>query len=52
MGDRWLKSGKHAVLHVPSVIIPEEYNYLINPLHPDAKKVKVKTALPLHLMKG
>jgi len=26
---------------VPSSIIPYEYNYLINPNHPDSKKIKV-----------
>lgn len=46
VGDHWLKSGKQALLQVPSVIIPEESNYLINPLHPDAKKIKVKKVLP------
>lgn len=38
-GDQWLKSMASAVLIVPSSIIPEEINYLINPLHPDAAKV-------------
>ena len=33
-----------AVLRVPSVIVPEEYNVLINPLHPDSKAITaVKT---------
>jgi hypothetical protein len=26
---------------VPSAIIPEEFNYLINPNHKDAKRIKV-----------
>lgn len=34
-GDAWLRSGASAVLQVPSAIIPEEYNILINPKHPD-----------------
>jgi RES domain-containing protein len=35
IGDEWLKSGRTAVLIVPSAIIPQEYNYLLNPEHPD-----------------
>ena len=38
VGNRWAKDQKSVVLKVPSAIIPEEYNYLINPLHPDFKK--------------
>jgi RES domain-containing protein len=31
------------LLLVPSVIVPEEYNALINPLHPDAKSITATT---------
>jgi RES domain-containing protein len=41
-GDRWLKSGRSAVLIVPSAIVGEECNVLINPLHPDAKHIKAR----------
>lgn len=41
IGDAWMREQKSAVLSVPSVIIPQEKNILINPHHPDAKKVKV-----------
>lgn len=34
LGDNWLDKGTTLVLRVPSVIVPTEYNYLINPLHP------------------
>lgn len=40
IGTQWIKDGSSAVLKVPSAIIPEEYNYLINPLHKDFSKVK------------
>ncbi len=33
IGDRWIDSGNSVVLAVPSVIIPDSFNYLINPLH-------------------
>lgn len=41
LGDAWLKENETAVLQVPSAIITEEYNYLINPQHPDFARIKV-----------
>lgn len=41
-GDAWLKKASSPVLLVPSVIIPEEYNLLINPVHPEARKITAK----------
>ena len=41
IGDAWLKENKTAVLQVPSAIITEEHNYLINPQHPDFTRIKV-----------
>ncbi|SHE82420.1 RES family NAD+ phosphorylase [Pedobacter caeni] len=41
MGESWILEGKSAVLKVPSSIIPAEYNYLINPKHPDFKLIKL-----------
>jgi len=38
-GSDWLASGRTALLVVPSVIINEEDNVLINPAHPDAKRI-------------
>jgi len=38
-GDAWLESKAAALLLVPSVIVPEEYNVLINPLHQDARHI-------------
>jgi len=35
VGTAWLRSMASALLRVPSVIVPDEYNVLINPLHPD-----------------
>lgn len=43
IGDGWCRSGNTAVIHVPSAIIPEESNYLINPYHVDFKKIKIKS---------
>ncbi|MFT4093611.1 MAG: RES family NAD+ phosphorylase [Niabella sp.] len=41
LGDRFLKTGKALLLMTPSVIMPEEWNYVLNPLHPEMKKVKI-----------
>ncbi|RME94713.1 MAG: RES domain-containing protein [Verrucomicrobia bacterium] len=35
LGDRWIREGRSPVLAVPSIIIPQETNYLLNPAHPD-----------------
>lgn len=42
-GDRWIASVASALLLVPSVIVPDEYNVLINPRHPDAAAIGAKT---------
>ncbi len=41
IGDDFVKSKVSAVLKVPSCIIQQEHNYLINPHHSDTKKIKV-----------
>lgn len=40
-GDRWLREGQSPAIRVPSIIVPEEWNLLINPLHPAARGIKV-----------
>ena len=45
-GDAWLVAGTSAVLAVPSAVVPEEMNYLLNPLHPDAGLVHVIDSQP------
>ena len=34
LGDHWLEETRNPVLRVPSAVIPEEHNYVINPRHP------------------
>ena len=41
LGDAWLVAGKALALHVPSVIIPQEGNLLVNPAHPLMKRVRI-----------
>jgi len=35
IGDEWLSGGDSLALAVPSTIVPQQNNYLINPIHPD-----------------
>lgn len=41
LGDAWLQDREHAVLAVPSAVVPEELNYLINPSHPGASGLRI-----------
>lgn len=41
IGDQWVGDGRSCILSVPSVIIPEETNYLINPSHPDFADIAI-----------
>ena len=41
IGDSWLASQRSAIARVPSVILPHTPNYLLNPLHPDAKDIRI-----------
>jgi RES domain-containing protein len=34
LGDQWLEEGQHQAFSVPSAIVPQESNLLLNPLHP------------------
>jgi RES domain-containing protein len=41
LGSRWAAARETAALAVPSAIIPHELNYLLNPLHPHFKRVRI-----------
>jgi RES domain-containing protein len=41
LGDAWLAARTSALLKVPSAPSPESFNYLLNPLHPDAHGLEV-----------
>ena len=46
VGDRWMREGQHPLLRVPSVLVPEESNVLINPAHSDARGIRVAVSRP------
>lgn len=41
LGNAWTAGAQTLVLRVPSAIIPHEYNVLLNPRHPDMRRVRV-----------
>lgn len=47
IGRTWLEEGTSGILAVPSAVVPAEYNYLINPSHPDFSKIVVGEPEPL-----
>ncbi|MEO8885841.1 MAG: RES family NAD+ phosphorylase [Mucilaginibacter sp.] len=46
IGNKFLAEKKHLLLKVPSAIVKEEYNYLLNPQHPEAGAVKISGTTP------
>jgi RES domain-containing protein len=46
IGDAWIESRRSALLRVPSFIVPESYNVLINPTHPDALSIQLGSVRP------
>ena len=44
LGDRWLDSGNTVILAIPSAIVPQELNYLINPQHSDFDRLIIHPA--------
>jgi RES domain-containing protein len=42
IGDEWIRSSRSAVLAVPSVIVPPERTFLLNPKHRDFPRIKIK----------
>lgn len=49
VGDAWIRSQASLVLRVPSIVVPREHNYLINPRHPDASDLQIGEPEPLDL---
>lgn len=47
IGDDFVNYNESAILKVPSSIVPQEFNYLINPNHPDWSKIKVVSTVKM-----
>jgi len=48
-GDKWVREAPTPVLKVPSVIVPWEYNYLLNPDHPEFNKITIGKVKPFSI---
>ena len=48
-GDNFIRANISLALKVPSVLMPEEHNFLINPNHKDFKKIKTVANRPLNI---
>lgn len=51
IGDEFVKNNESLLLKVPSAVVEEECNYLVNPHHKDSKKVKIISSERLNLDK-
>lgn len=49
IGDRFISDGIFAVLKVPSAVVQDEYNYLINPTQIESQKIKIKSIEPFNI---
>lgn len=48
MGDAFIKANKHLLLKVPSAVVTQEFNYLLNPAHPAMQEVKLVERQPFN----
>ena len=48
-GTAWVMAARTAVLAVPSAVVPPETNYILNPAHPDFRRIVVGRAGPFDL---
>lgn len=49
IGDMWALGMRSVVLSVPSVLVPEERNFLVNPAHPDFPRLRMGPPRPFTL---
>lgn len=43
IGDQFIADSKYCVLQIPSVVTQGDFNLLINPNHPDFKRIKISS---------
>jgi len=47
IGDQWVEENQNSVLRVPSVVVPDGSNYLLNINHPEFELIKIGDPFPL-----
>lgn len=47
--EKWFAGGATALMRVPSVVVPEEFNYILNPDHASAGRLSVRAPEPFTL---
>ena len=45
IGDRWVRERRSAVLALPSAVSPADTNFLLNPEHPDFKRIRITSPI-------
>jgi RES domain-containing protein len=48
VGQAFLQENQALLLQVPSVVVRDEYNYIINPQHPDAGQIQIVDTCPYY----
>ncbi len=46
LGSLWIEASRSAVLRVPSIVVDGEFNYLLNPRHPDFARLEIGEPQP------
>jgi RES domain-containing protein len=46
IGDEWLDAKSSVILEAPSVLVPRQKNYLLNPLHPLFAEITIVEQTP------
>lgn len=46
LGDRWIGSLASAILRVRSAVVTDEFNFLLNPRHPEFAQIIAEPAIP------
>jgi RES domain-containing protein len=52
LGDDFIARGEKLALRVPSVLVPDNFNYLVNPQHPLAHKIKMESVAAISFDKA
>jgi RES domain-containing protein len=46
LGTEWVRRGLTAIMAVPSAVVAQELNYLLNPSHADFRRLRIRRPAP------